>query len=162
MPMLTVERCRPSIRTGGVADLLRDLRSHEVDLVVGEGEPIEAARSGLEVVLIHRPVLVAVARPDIEPTADWRNLSLLECRTASVYYWEVDNFFRENGFHPTSMGELDDAFLMLEAVARGGFVAFVPAHLRHIASRPTSLGGPSSTDCSCRHAYAIGYVYLSI
>jgi LysR family transcriptional regulator, transcriptional activator of nhaA len=126
MPVLTVERCRPSIRTGEFTDLLRDLRSHEIDLVVGEGEPIEAARSGLEVALIHRPVLVAVVRPDIEPGDDWRNLSLLEYRTASVYYWEVDNFLREKGFRPTSMGELDDAFLMLEAAARGGFVAFVP------------------------------------
>jgi DNA-binding transcriptional LysR family regulator len=65
-------------------------------------------------------------RPDIEPRDDWQNLSLLEYRTASVYYWEVDNFLKEKGLRPTSIGELDDAFLMLEAAARGGFVAFVP------------------------------------
>ena len=126
MPVLTVERCRPSIRTGEFTDLLRDLRSHELDLVVGEGEPLEAARSGMESALIHRPVLVAILRPDIEPRDDWQNLSLLEYRTASVYYWEVDNFLKEKGLRPTSIGELDDAFLMLEAAARGGFVAFVP------------------------------------
>jgi LysR family transcriptional activator of nhaA len=126
MPVLTVERCRPSIRTGEFTDLLRDLRSHELDLVVGEGEPLEAARSGMEIALIHRPVLVAILRPDIEPRDDWQNLSLLEYRTASVYYWEVDNFLKEKGLRPTSIGELDDAFLMLEAAARGGFVAFVP------------------------------------
>jgi LysR family transcriptional activator of nhaA len=126
MPVLTVERCRPTIRTGEFMDLLRDLRSHELDLVVGEGEPLEAARSGMEVALIHRPVLVAIARPDIEPRDDWQNLSLLEYRTASVYYWEVDNFLKERGLRPVPMGELDDAFLMLEAAARGGFVAFVP------------------------------------
>lgn len=126
MPVLTVERCRPSIRTGEFTDLLRDLRSHELDLVVGEGEPLEAARSGMEIALIHRPVLVAISRPDIEPRDDWQNLSLLEYRTASVYYWEVDNFLKEKGLRPTSIGELDDAFLMLEAAARGGFVAFVP------------------------------------
>jgi LysR family transcriptional activator of nhaA len=126
MPVLTVERCRPSIRTGEFTDLLRDLRSHELDLVVGEGEPLEAARSGMEIALIHRPVLVAILRPDIEPREDWQNLSLLEYRTASVYYWEVDNFLKEKGLRPTSIGELDDAFLMLEAAARGGFVAFVP------------------------------------
>jgi DNA-binding transcriptional LysR family regulator len=126
MPVLTVERCRPTIRTGEFTDLLRDLRSHELDLVVGEGEPLEAARSGMEVALIHRPVLVAIARPDIEPREDWQNLSLLEYRTASVYYWEVDNFLKERGLRPVPMGELDDSFLMLEAAARGGFVAFVP------------------------------------
>jgi LysR family transcriptional regulator, transcriptional activator of nhaA len=126
MPVLTVERCRPSIRTGEFTELLRDLRSHELDLVVGESEPLEAARAGMEVALIHRPVLVAIVRPDIEPRDDWQNLSLLEYRTASAYYWEVDNFLKEKGLRPTPMGEVDDSFLMLEAAARGGFVAFVP------------------------------------
>lgn len=126
MPVLTVERCRPSIRTGEFNELLRDLRSHELDLVIGEGEPLEAARTGMEVTLIDRPVLVAVAHPDAEPRDDWQNLSLLEYRIASVYYWEVDNFLKEKGLRPTSMGELDDAFLMLEAAGRRGFVAFVP------------------------------------
>jgi LysR family transcriptional activator of nhaA len=126
MPVLTVERCRPSIRTGDFTDLLRDLRSHELDLVVGEGEPLDMAKGGLEAALVHRPVLVAVTHPDIVPRDDWKNLSLLEYRPASVYYWEVDGFLKERGLHPTVMGEVDDAFLMLEAAARGGFVAFVP------------------------------------
>ena len=33
------------------------------------------------------------------------------------------------------MGELDDAFLMLEAVQRGGFVAFVPKSIARPAIR---------------------------
>jgi len=126
MPVLTVERCRPSIRTGDFNDLLRDLRSHELDLVVGEGEALDIAKLGMDVSLIHRPVLVAITQPDIEPRDDWKNLSLLEYRAASVYYWEIDSFLKERGFQPTVMGEVDDAFLMLEAAARGGFVAFVP------------------------------------
>jgi hypothetical protein len=55
-----------------------DLRSHELDLVVAEGEPIDAMRSGLEIALVHRPVLVAVARPELEPEGDWQNSSLLK------------------------------------------------------------------------------------
>jgi LysR family transcriptional activator of nhaA len=135
MPVLTVERCRPSIRTGDFSELLRDLRSHELDLVVGEGEPLDSAKTGLEIALIHRPALVAVTRPDIDPRDDWTNLSLLEYRTASAYYWEVDNFLKEKGLRPTLMGELDDAFLMLEAAARGGFVAFVPKSVAREAIR---------------------------
>ncbi len=133
MPVLTVEKCRPSIRTGDFSELLRDLRSHELDLVVGEGEPLDIAKSGMEVALIHRPVLVAVTQPNIEPRDDWKNLSLLEYRTASAYYWEVDTFLKARDLHPTLMGELDDAFLMLEAAARGGFVAFVPKSVAHEA-----------------------------
>jgi LysR family transcriptional activator of nhaA len=133
MPVLTFEQCQPSIRTGDFTDLLRDLRAHEIDLLVGENEPIEAARPNIELVLIHRPILVAIGHPDIEPRDDWQNLSLLEYRTASAYHWEVDNFLRDKGLHPKPMGELDDAFLMLEAVARGGFVAFVPTSVARSA-----------------------------
>jgi LysR family transcriptional activator of nhaA len=135
MPVLTVERCRPSIRTGDFAELLRDLRAHELDLVVGEGEPLEVARTGMEVTLIHRPVLVAVAHPDMVPRDDWENLSLLEYRTSSVYYWEIDNFLKAKGLRPAVMGEVDDAFLMLEAALRGGFVAFVPKSVARDALR---------------------------
>jgi len=137
MPVLTVERCRPSIRMGDFNDLMRDLRSHELDLVVGETEPLAAAKAGLEVAIIHRSTLVAIAPPDIEPKDDWQNLSLIEYRSTSAYHWEVDHFLKEKGLRPTPMGEVDDAFLMLEAVARGGFVAFVP---RSVAREGLKLG----------------------
>jgi DNA-binding transcriptional LysR family regulator len=69
------------------------------------------------------------------PRDDWKNLSLLEYRAASVYYWEVDKFLKERGLFPTLMGEVDDAFLMVEAAARGGFVAFVPMSVARDAIR---------------------------
>src|SRR6185312_13238603 len=87
------------------------------------------------VTLIHKSVLVAVAHPELMPRDDWENLSLLEYRSVSVYYWEVDNFLKAKGLRPTVMGELDDAFLMLEAAARGGFVAFVPRSVARDALR---------------------------
>lgn len=126
MPVLTVPDCRPVVRTGDPLDLLRELRGHELDLVVGDTEPVEAAQRGLEVVTLHRPRLVAIASTDVTPRPDWQNLALLEHRTASSYRWEVDTYLEENGLAPQGVAELDDAFLMLEAVARGGFVAFVP------------------------------------
>jgi DNA-binding transcriptional LysR family regulator len=126
MPVLTVEGCLPSIRTGDFNELLRDLRAHELDLVVGETEPTEVARAGLVIELIYRPALVAIAAPTLEPADDWANVSLLEYRTTSVYHWEVEAFLRDKGLRPTIVGELDDAFLMVEAAVRGGFVAFVP------------------------------------
>lgn len=126
MPVLTVEHCRPSIRSGDFNELVRDLRTHELDLVIGETEPLESARVNLASALIHRPTLVAVVQAGIEPREDWENLALLEYRATSAYHWEVDNFLRERGLRPKSFGELDDAFLMLEAALRGGFVTFVP------------------------------------
>lgn len=125
-PVLTFEGCQPSVRIGDFTHLLRDIRAHEIDLLICETEPVEAARPNIEIALIHRPLLMAIASPDIEPRENWENLSLLEYRPASAYHWEVDNFLRQRGLRPRVLGELDDAFLMLEAVVRGGFVAFVP------------------------------------
>lgn len=137
MPVLTFDECLPSIRTADFSDLLRDLRAHELDLLIAETVPIEAARPNIEVAAIHRPSLVAIAHPDLEPTSNWENLSLLEYRSASAYHWEVENYLRENNLRPTTCGELDDAFLMLEAVLRGTFVAFVP---NSVAKPPLKLG----------------------
>jgi LysR family transcriptional activator of nhaA len=133
MPVLALEQCFPSVRTGNFTDLLRELRSHEIDLLLCETEPLEAARPHIELAVVHRPTLVAVAHPEVEPRADWGNLSLLEYRAGSAYQWEVESFLSENGLCPKTVGELDDAFLMLEAAARGGLVAFVPSSVARTA-----------------------------
>lgn len=135
LPVLTFEKCQPSIRIGDFTDLLRDLRGHDLDLLIGETEPMESARQNIELAVIHRPVLIAIAHPELEPRPDWHNLSLLAYRTTSAYHWEVDNFLREKNLNPKTMGEVDDAFLMVEAVARGGFVAFVPNSVARPAIR---------------------------
>lgn len=127
MPVLTLDDCQPSIRSGEFTDLLRALRAQEIDLLIGETEPIEPARPNLELVLIHRPGLVAIGHPELTPSQDWHDVLLLEYRSSSAYHWEVDNYLRDKGLAPRVGGELDDAFLMLEAVARGQFVSFVPA-----------------------------------
>lgn len=126
MPVLTVDGCRPSIRTGDFHEMVRDVRARELDLVLGETEPAEASRSGLAIELVYRPTLVAIGLPEIEAREDWQNLSLLEYRSSSAYHWEVEKYLTDHGLKPNVMGEVDDAFLMLEAVLRGGFVAFVP------------------------------------
>src|SRR5262245_38035838 len=102
MPVLTFDQCRPSIRTGDFTELLRDLRGHEIDLLVCETEPIEAARPQIELAVVHRPALVAIAHPGLEPRDDWQNLSILEYRPGSAYHWEVENFLRDKGLRPRS------------------------------------------------------------
>jgi LysR family transcriptional activator of nhaA len=137
MPVLALESCRPVVRGGDFDDLLRDLKAHELDLVIVDGEPMEAARAALELVTLHRPVLVAIARPDHTPNEDWSDSALLEYRHASALRWEVDTFLDQQGLRPSSAAELDDAFLMLEAVAGGSFIAFVP---RSVAKDATERG----------------------
>lgn len=126
MPVLTLSECYPSIRTGSFSDLLRDLRGHELDLVLCDTEPVEPARRGLDVTTLHRPRLLAVCNPQLAPTDNWDNVKLLQYPPGSAYRWEVDHLLDRKGYRPQLQGESDDSFLLLEAVIRGGFVAFVP------------------------------------
>jgi LysR family transcriptional regulator, transcriptional activator of nhaA len=155
MPVLTVEDCRPSIHTGDFNEMLRELRSRDLDLVVGETEPAELARAGLVVQLICRPPLVAIVGAEVEPSDDWRNLSLLEYRTSSVYRWEVESHLHMHGLRPEVMGELDDAFLMLEAVVRGGFVAFVPQGIARTALRERRVKALATITPATAGIYAV-------
>jgi LysR family transcriptional activator of nhaA len=155
MPVLTLDQCEPSIRTGEVTDLLRDLRAQEIDLLIAETEPIEPARPNIELVLIHRPGLVAIGPPDLAVPKDWAELPLLGYRSSSAYHWEVDNFLKDRSLHPKLMGELDDAFLMLEAVARGGFVAFVPASVARSAVKAGRVKALASFQPTSAGVYAL-------
>ena len=137
MPVLELKECFPSIQTSTLSDLLRDLRGHELDLVLCDTEPVEPARRGLEITTLHRPRLVAVSKPEFKPHETWDNVELVHYLEGSAYRWEIDLFLDERGYRPRLVGESDDSFLLLEAVIRGGFVAFVP---RSVARDALSLG----------------------
>ncbi len=137
MPVLAWKECFPSIQTATFTDLLRDLRGHELDLILCDTEPVEPARRGLAMTTLHRPRLVAVSNPAFEPNETWDNVQLLHYREGSAYRWEVDHFLEERGYRPTLVGETDDSLLLLEAVIRGGFVAFVP---RSVARDAIAVG----------------------
>jgi DNA-binding transcriptional LysR family regulator len=53
------------------------------------------------------------------------------------------------------MGELDDAFLMLEAVIRGGFVAFVPKSLARKAIREQRVKALATISPETTGIYAV-------
>lgn len=125
MPLLALEGCMPSIRSADSVELLRDLCTNELDLVLCESEPSAPQRQGLEVVPIDSVSLVAVAAPSVMPEGDWQNVSLVQYRASSAYRWEVEAFLDANGLRPRIAAEADDALFLLEAAARGGYVAFV-------------------------------------
>lgn len=138
MPLITLDACLPSVRTGDLADLVRALRAGEVDLVLTETEPVESAMRGLRSVEVYRPRLVAVASPTRFPAEgefDWSTTSLIHYRQGSAYRWEIDDWLDERGVHPPIAAETDDGLLMLEAVAQGAGVAFIPTSLARDALR---------------------------
>jgi LysR family transcriptional activator of nhaA len=125
MPLLTLDDCVPTIRVGETAELLRDLRGGQLDLVLCESVPPGGSRPGLEVVQIDRSALVAVARPDLEPAPDWQDVRLVQYRATSAYRWDVEAFLDKRGLKPRIAAEADDSQFLIEAASRG-CVAVVP------------------------------------
>jgi LysR family transcriptional regulator, transcriptional activator of nhaA len=151
MPLLALPNCVPVIRTSDSVDLLRALRSNELDLVLCESEPPEAARKGLEVVVIASTTLVAVAPPSIEPGPEWQGVGIIHYRASSSYRWEVESFLASRKLNPRVAGEADDSLFLLEAATRGGYVVVVPrsiardkianGHVKVLASFEPSQAG---------------------
>jgi LysR family transcriptional regulator, transcriptional activator of nhaA len=126
MPLLALEECMPSIRAGDTTELLRDLRGSELDLVLCETEPPEAARRGLEIVQLDTMTLVGIGQPGLELAPDWQDGRLIQYRGSSAFRWDIDNYLESKGLRPKVVAESDDALFLVEAVARGGYIAFVP------------------------------------
>jgi DNA-binding transcriptional LysR family regulator len=126
MPLLKLSDCVPSIRAADTMELMRELRSGELDLVLCETEPPETARRGLEVVLLERITLVGVAPPDLNPAPEWQDVGLVNYRISSAFRWEVESFLESRGLRPRVVAEADDALFLVEAAARGRHIAFVP------------------------------------
>ncbi len=126
MPLLSVEGCVPAIRLVECTELLRELRSGQLDLVLCENTPAASENSDLEVTLVERTKLVAVARPDLQLAADWSNIGLLQYGTASRFRWDIDGFLEAKGLRPRPAAEADDAVFLVEAAAKGDYVAVVP------------------------------------
>jgi LysR family transcriptional activator of nhaA len=125
LPLLAIERCVPSISSADSVELLRATRERELDLVLTETEPPDAARQGLVTAHLDRISLVAIAPPALAPAADWRDVGLVHYRPSSAYRWEVEAFLERRSLRPHVVAEADDALFLLEAAARGGYVAFV-------------------------------------
>jgi LysR family transcriptional regulator, transcriptional activator of nhaA len=151
LPLLAIPGCVPSIRGGDAGELIRDLRANELDLVLCESEPPDSALNGLEVAVLDRMKLVAVAAPTLEIADDWSNVALVHYRPSSAFRWDIEEFLDERNLRPSIAAESDDSLFLIEAAARGGYVAFVPStvardavaagRLRALATLTPSHGG---------------------
>jgi LysR family transcriptional activator of nhaA len=126
LPLFALDDCLPTISTGEMLDLLRSLRSNELDLVLCEAEPPDASVQGLERAVIAHIPLLAIAPVELDPGPDWRNAGLVQYRASSTFRLEVEAFLEQRGLRPRIVGEADDPFLLVEAAARGGYIVVVP------------------------------------
>jgi DNA-binding transcriptional LysR family regulator len=137
MPVFALDECVPTIRSGDFADLLRDLRAHDLDLLLCESDPGQAARPGLELVSIQQTRLVGITSSEVTLSERWEDAALVHYRPSSVYRFPIDTFLEGQELRPRIAAETDDALIMLSAVIRGGFTAFVPWS---VAREPVAAG----------------------
>jgi LysR family transcriptional activator of nhaA len=139
LPVLAIPDCVPSIRGGDAAQLVRELRANELDLVLSESEPPESSLQGLEVAVLDRMKLVAVAAVDLVIADDWSNVGLIHYRPTSSFRWDVEAFLDEKSLRPRVAAESDDSLFLVEASARGGYIAFVPVSVARDAIKAGRL-----------------------
>jgi len=137
MPVFALDDCVPTIRAGECIELLHDLRAHDLDLLLCESDPGEASRPGLELVSIQQSRLVAIAPREVTLAEHWEDGALVHYRPSSVYRFPIDAYLEAQDLRPRIAAETDDALIMLAAVVRGGFTAFVPWS---VAREPVSAG----------------------
>lgn len=155
LPVLAIEECMPSIRAGEASELLRDLRGGELDLTICESEPPESTRRGLELVQVARTTLVAVAPPTLSPGADWRDAGLIHYRASSSFRWDVEAYLELNNLHPRVVAEADDPLLLVEAAARGSYIAVVPRSIARDAMAQKRLVQLATVESSHAGVYAL-------
>jgi DNA-binding transcriptional LysR family regulator len=126
MPLLALEDCVPSIRTGDATELVRQLRASEADLVIVESDPPAALREGLKVELVDSISLVAIAHKGTKPSTDWNELSLVHYRPTSAYRWDVETFLETQHLKPHVVAEADDPLFLVEAATHDKVVTIVP------------------------------------
>lgn len=132
-PLFTLDKIAPSIRTGEHVELLRDLKSGGLDLMLSESSPEDSATRGLTATEIQRVELVAICAPSFTPAVDWSNAALVYYRPTTPFRHDVEQFLAENHLTPKFGGEADDGLLLIEAATQAGCITIVPKALSESA-----------------------------
>lgn len=128
-PLFTLDKIAPSIRTGEQVELLRELKSGGLDLLLSESSPEDSSTRGLTAMELQRIALVAVAAPSFTPAADWSDAAFVHYRPTTPFRRDVEQFLADNQLVPRFGGEADDGLLVIEAAALPGRIAIVPKAL---------------------------------
>ena len=131
LPIFELDSVFPRVRFGAYRDLLEDLLTGELDLLLSENEPPHTHRARVGVRAISESPLVIVAAPELAArVGDFpRGLSGIPLATytrSSRYRWEMDTFLFEYGLTPEVIGEADDVSLLAQLAKRGRCAVAVP------------------------------------
>lgn len=126
LPLIARGQWVANTRTGESVELLRALRTGQLDLVLCESEPSIDMRRGLDSQVIQRTRLVAIAPGDLQVTHDWSSVGIASFRPTSPYWWAIASYLEARGLQPRIVAECEDALFLVEATLHHRCVAIVP------------------------------------
>lgn len=130
-PLFQLEQVSPRVRFGMYSDLLEDLLSGELDLLVSENEPPMLHRAKLGVTPIAESPLVVVASPRLAqkvrnfPT-DLNAIPLVNYTQNSRYRLQLDAWLIDEGLNPEIAGAVDDVSLLASLAKLGVGAVAIP------------------------------------
>ncbi len=143
IPLFDLDQVLPSVRFGMYPNLLDQLLTGEIDLLISENEPGESLRSKVGVAALEESPLIMVTAPELAESVEFPAgldaLPLVTYTFASRYRWELDTWLFEHGLNPSVIGEADDVSLLALLAERGTCVAAVPEVAARAALREDRL-----------------------
>jgi LysR family transcriptional regulator, transcriptional activator of nhaA len=154
VPFFAPER-RTSVRVGDTAELMRQLRARELDVLVCTQEVPITDESWARTVIVDRPELVAIASPALEVDEHWTGVPLVAAGNGVAS--EVREHLRRKGLAPRPIGDTEYPQLAVELAAGGAAIAIVTASVARTAIEDgrvrmlAALGGEASIVYAVAH-----------
>jgi DNA-binding transcriptional LysR family regulator len=131
LPLFRIEGAFPRVRFGTYEDLLEDVITGEIDILLSENAPPDTHVDRVGSKALMQCPMVAVASTDLAAKVkdfpvDLGGRPFVQYTRASRYRWELDELFLESGISPDVIAEVDDVELMVAAAEQGLAVAIVP------------------------------------
>lgn len=129
MPLFKDEETKFRLRVGELNNLVDDLFSFSLDILLTDREIREA--KGVKSEVVQRPAYSIVSAPSLKPDdfefpRDLSKLPFIHYTIYSGIKWEIDQYFLEQNIKPQLIGEVDDTGIMKNAVCDGLCFGILP------------------------------------
>lgn len=159
MPLFKDEDTKFRLRVGELNNLVDDLFSFSLDILLTDREIRES--KGIKSEVVQQPSYSIVAAPSLVPDDfdfphDLSRLPFIHYTIYSSIKWEVDQYFIEQGVKPELIGEVDDTGIMKNAVSDGLCFAVLPTAIvqKELKSGELVTLGPPVSDIDVKvYAY---------
>lgn len=128
--LIQFKKIKVVFKSGEFSDLLHDLLTDELDLLLSDGV-VPEVRNVIVDKIGHSEMVIAYPKSkgklfEKDLTNAMRNFPYFSYHEGGSLKWKLEQFFEENGIRPQTIAESDNYSLLLAAVSRGEAFAIVP------------------------------------